>query len=87
MVIKITEDEKTKKKYLSYDDIKCLVSFDNLVLLAKIIIDKISKNKDEEIKVEAESSLELYRYTIQKLVNDVISDEELLELLTKKEEN
>lgn len=84
MEIKIEEDH-AKEIYLSYDGKKRIVSFENLVLLAKDVIEIRKKKKDEQFNVMADSSLELYRSTVDKMIKDVLSDAELLELLAKKD--
>ena len=61
------------------------MSFDNLVKLAEIAINKKIQNPSE-IEVNcSDSSLELYKQTINEIIASVISDSKLLELLKEKE--
>ncbi|WP_317313843.1 hypothetical protein [Absicoccus porci] len=83
MEIKIFE--KDKKVFFSIDDKEFLMNFDNLVDLAKYTIEM---DNDEKVNIKCDDSkLELYKTTVDKLLQDVSSDEELIELLGKNQKN
>lgn len=83
MEIEIFENNKTV--FFSIDDKKYLMNFDNLVNLAKQVIEM---DNDEKVKIKCDDSqLELYKTTVDKLLQDVSSDEELIELLEKNQKN
>lgn len=72
--------------YFSIDgEEKQLMNFDNLVVLSEKVID-IKENFEYEIKCN-DGSLELYKSTIEELINSLLSDTELLELLAIKNDN
>ena len=84
MEIKIfTKETADKSVYFSYNDNDYLMNFDNLVILSKKIIEDKTINLSEEFNVSADSSLDLYKTTLEKIINDVLTDEELLQLLTE----
>ena len=61
------------------------MNFDNLVNLAKQVIEM---DNDEKVNIKCDDSqLELYKTTVDKLLQDVSSDEELIELLEKNQKN
>lgn len=83
MEIEIFENNKTV--FFSIDDKKYLMNFDNLVNLAKQVIEM---DNDEKVNIKCDDSqLELYKTTVDKLLQDVSSDEELIELLEKNQKN
>lgn len=72
--------------YFSVDEQeKKLMNFDNLVSLAERIVDL----KDAVVyHVNSnDRSLDLYKTTIDELIKSLLSDAELLELLSEKQEN
>jgi hypothetical protein len=88
MEIKIfTKETADKSVYFSYNDNDYLMNFDNLVILSKKIIEDKTINLSEEFNVSADSSLDLYKTTLEKIINDVLTDEELLQLLTESKKN
>lgn len=88
MEIKIFTKEKADKNvYFSFKDNDYLMNFDNLVILSKKIIEDKTINLSEEFNVSADSSLDLYKTTLEKIINDVLTDEELLKLLTESKKN
>lgn len=83
MEIEIFENNKTV--FFSIDDKEYLMNFDNLVNLAKQVIEM---DNDEKVNIKCDDSqLELYKTTVDKLLQDVSSDEELIELLEKNQKN
>ena len=64
---------------------KQLMNFDNLVVLSEKVIE-IKEGFTYEIKCN-DGSLELYKSTIEELINSLLSDTELLDLLSKKNDN
>ena len=82
-----TKETADKSVYFSYNDNDYLMNFDNLVILSKKIIEDKTINLSEEFNVSADSSLDLYKTTLEKIINDVLTDEELLQLLTESKKN
>lgn len=83
MEIEIFENNKTV--FFSIDEKEYLMNFDNLVNLAKQVIEM---DNDEKVNIKCDDSqLELYKTTVDKLLQDVSSDEELIELLEKNQKN
>lgn len=86
MEIKVFTKENTDKSvYFSFKDNDYLMNFDNLVILSKKVIEDKTINPSEEFNVSADSSLDLYKTTLEKIIQDLLTDEELLQLLTESE--
>ena len=87
MEIKIfTEEKENKTVYFSFEDNNYLMNFDNLVILSKKIVEDKITNPSEEFNVSADSSLDLYKTTLEKIIKDILTDGELLQLLTESKE-
>ena len=82
MEIKIYEKEKNI--YFSNNENEYLMNFDNLVVLAKAVIDTKKSDSESEFNIKCDNALELYKTTINKLINDILTDEELLDLLNQE---
>ena len=84
MEIKVfTKENADKSVYFSFKENDYLMNFDNLVILSKKVIEDKTINPSEEFNVSVDTSLDLYKTTLEKIIKDLLTDEELLQLLTE----
>ena len=69
--------EKEIVMFVINDSDKYIMNFENLVTLAKLIVE----NREDKLDLEGEESLGLYKETITDLYDSIVQDSGFLELI------
>ena len=85
MEIKISKQDDNI--LISYDEVNEILNFDSLKKLSKLFLDKKIKNEDVgySVNIDGNKSLDIYKNTVEEVLDSVIDDTELVDLFKESE--
>ena len=85
MEIKISKQDDNI--LISYDEVNEILNFDSLKKLSKLFLDKKIKNEDVgySVNIDGNTSLDIYKNTVEEVLDSVIDDTELVDLFKESE--
>ncbi len=85
MKITITKKENDENIYFDLDNTLKILNFENIKGISVAMLDKKIKDEPTEYEIISnDSSLNLYKNTLEKIIENVINDEELIKLYKSK---
>lgn len=85
MKITITKKENDENIYFELDNTLKILNFENIKGISVAMLDKKIKDEPTEYEIISnDSSLNLYKNTLEKIIENVINDEELIKLYKSK---
>lgn len=81
MKIEIYKKSNDENVYFSYEEkIDLVLNFENIKNFSKIILNNKKDGEDVKYEVTSDTSLVLYKTTLEDVINSIINDEELFNL-------